>query len=84
MATLIEARPDAGRTSGLSRLAGPSFVLGGVGFFVGGVTHPSDGGEGNKVQQLLDMLVDSSWYRSHAVLLAATQRAVVHDRVAVA
>ena len=46
-------------------------VLGGVAFFVGGVTHPRDDGEGNKVQQLHDMLVDSSWYPSHAVLLAA-------------
>ncbi len=71
MNTMIEAHPDAVRTRGLSRLAGPSLVLGGVAFFVGGVTHPSDSGEGNKVQQLHDMLVDSSWYPSHAVLLAA-------------
>ena len=71
MTTMIEARPDASRTRDPSRLAGPSLVLGGVAFFVGGVTHPSDSGEGNKVQQLHDMLVDSSWYPSHAVLLAA-------------
>ena len=71
MTTMIEGRPDVGRTRGPSRLAGPSLVLGGVAFFVGGVTHPSDSGEGNKVQQLHDMLVDSSWYPSHAVLLAA-------------
>jgi len=33
--------------------------------------HPSGSGEGNKVHQLHEMLVDSSWYPSHAVLLAA-------------
>ncbi len=71
MTTTIEARPDAVRRRGLPRLAGPAFVLGGFAFFVGGVTHPSDSGDGNKVQQLHDMLVDSSWYPSHAVLLAA-------------
>ncbi|MGH2599979.1 MAG: hypothetical protein ACRDJ9_11400 [Dehalococcoidia bacterium] len=71
MATMIEARPDVLRTRGLVRLAGPSLVLGGVAFFAGGVTHPSDSGEGNKVQQLHEMLIDSSWYPSHAVLLAA-------------
>jgi len=68
---MIEARPDAVRARGLSRLAGPSLVLGGVAFFAGGVTHPRDGGQGNKVQQLHDMLVDSSWYPSHVVLFAA-------------
>ena len=71
MTTMIEGRPDALRRGDLSRLAGPMLVLGGVAFFVGGVTHPRDGGEGNKVQQLHDMLVDSGWYPSHAVLLAA-------------
>ena len=71
MTTMIEGRPDALRRGDPSRLAGPMLVLGGVAFFVGGVTHPRDGGEGNKVQQLHDMLVDSSWYPSHAVLLAA-------------
>ena len=71
MTAMIEGRPEAVRTGGLSRLAGTLLVLGGVAFFVGGVTHPSDRGNGNKVQQLHDMLVDSSWYPSHAVLLAA-------------
>ena len=71
MTTAIEARPDASRTRSLSRLAGPALVLGGVAFFVGGVTHPSDSGDGNKVQQLHEMLVDSSWYPSHTVLLGA-------------
>ena len=71
MTAMIEATPEAVRTGGLSRLAGPLLVLGGGAFFVGGVTHPRDGGNGNKVQQLHDMLVDSSWYPSHAALLAA-------------
>jgi hypothetical protein len=71
MTTMIEAHPGALRRRDLSRLAGPMLVLGGVAFFVGGVTHPRDGGKGNKVQQLHDMLVDSSWYPSHTVLLAA-------------
>ena len=71
MTAVIEARPEAVRTGGLPRLAGPLLVLGGGAFFVGGVTHPRDGGNGNKVQQLHDMLADSSWYPSHAVLLAA-------------
>ena len=71
MTTMIEGRPDALRRGDPSRLAGPMLVLGGVAFFVGGVTHPSDRGNGNKVQQLHDMLVESSWYPSHAVLLAA-------------
>ncbi len=71
MTTMMEAPSDAERSRRLPRLAGPAFVLGGAAFFVGGITHPSDSGDGNKVQQLHDMLVDSSWYPSHAVLLAA-------------
>jgi len=71
MATKIEARPDAVPARSRSRLAGPSLVLGGVAFGVGGVMHPTGSGEGNKVHQLHEMLVDSSWYPSHAVLLAA-------------
>ena len=71
MTTMIEERPDVVRPTDRSRLAGPSLVLAGVAFFVGGVTHPSDGGQGNKVQQLHQMLVDSGWYPSHAVLLVA-------------
>lgn len=71
MRTMIESRPSAGPPSRLERFAGPSFVLGGIAFFIGGLTHPSDSGHGNKVQQLHDMLVGSSWYPSHALLLAA-------------
>jgi hypothetical protein len=71
VSTLVQPRPTAVRTDGLERLLGPSLVLGGVAFFVGGLTHPRDSGHGNKVQQLHDMLVDSSWYPSHAALLVA-------------
>ncbi len=71
MTTIIEARPNESRTRGPGRLAGPSLVLGGIAFLVGGVTHPSDSGSGNKVQQLHEMLVNSSWYPSHVLLLVA-------------
>ena len=53
------------------RLAGASFVLGGVAFFVGGAMHPGDSGTGSKVAQLHEMLVDEKWYPSHALLLVA-------------
>ena len=68
---MTEARPHVPASRGVARLAGPCFVLGGIAFFVGGVTHPTDSGHGNKVQQLHDMLVDPGWYPSHAALLAA-------------
>jgi hypothetical protein len=71
MTTVVETRQDVGSTSAIVRLASPALVLGGIAFFIGGVTHPSDSGEGTKVQQLHDMLVQSSWYPSHAVLLVA-------------
>ncbi len=71
MATTIGSRPNSGPTKGRTQLAGWSLLLGGIAFFIGGATHPRDSGTGNKVQQLHDMLVDPSWYRSHAVLLVA-------------
>ncbi len=71
MSTLTDARPETLRPSRLDRLAGPCLILGGIAFFVGGVTHPSDSGVGNKVEQLHEMLIDASWYPSHAALLAA-------------
>lgn len=71
MKTMIEPRSSAFRTSRPAPLAGSFLVLGGLAFFVGGVTHPSDLGRGNKAQQLHDMLVDSAWYPSHALLLVA-------------
>ncbi len=71
MTTTLEPHPQLGGTAAASRLAGSSLVVGGVAFFVGGVTHPSDSGRGNKVEQLHEMLVDPSWYPSHAMLLLA-------------
>lgn len=71
MTATIEGHQHLSSTSARLRLAGPAFVLGGIAFFVGGVTHPTDSGKGNKVLQLHEMLVDLSWYPSHALLLVA-------------
>jgi hypothetical protein len=69
--TVINPRPTAVRASHRERAVGPSLVLGGIAFFVGGLLHPSDSGRGNKVLQLHDMLVGSSWYPAHAMLFVA-------------
>lgn len=53
------------------RLGGICLALGGVAFFAGGVTHPSDDGSGTKVEQLYQALVQPSWYPSHALLLGS-------------
>lgn len=71
MTTTIKGRQHPLGTNAQLRLAGPAFVLGGIAFFIGGMTHPTDSGEGNKVLQLHEMLVESSWYPSHALLLVA-------------
>lgn len=71
MRTTTKTRPSTERSSRPERLAGPAFVFAGITFFIGGLTHPTDSGHGNKVQQLHDMLVSSSWYPSHALLLVA-------------
>jgi hypothetical protein len=55
--------------SRLNRVSGICLVLGGITFIAGGGAHPGDSGEGNKVQQLHEMLVQPSWYPSHALLL---------------
>ncbi|HWJ08990.1 MAG TPA: hypothetical protein VNS46_06405 [Nocardioides sp.] len=47
-------------------------ALGGVAFIAGGISHPSDSGTGTKTEQLHEMLVQDSWYPSHALLLVAT------------
>ncbi len=54
-----------------ARVTGVFLVLGGVTFVAGGATHPGDSGKGSKVSQLHEMLVDSMWYPSHALLLVA-------------
>ncbi|WAZ19129.1 hypothetical protein STRCI_000160 [Streptomyces cinnabarinus] len=50
---------------------GPLLLLGGIAFFAGGAIHPAGNGEGSKVDQLHEMLVDSMWYPSHALMLVA-------------
>lgn len=67
MSTTTE-RPASLRTPHLS-VAAVSLMLGGVAFIVGGATHPKDSGEGNKVEQLHDMLISDAWYPSHVVLV---------------
>ncbi|HEX2053671.1 MAG TPA: hypothetical protein VHJ78_08115 [Actinomycetota bacterium] len=54
-----------------ARLGGTCLAVGGVAFFVGGITHPGDSGKGTKVEQLYDMFVHPMWYPSHALLLAS-------------
>ncbi len=71
MSTSTEVRSNPSRVRRPDRIAGPLLVLGGVTFFVGGATHPGDSGEGSKVSQLHEMLVDSMWYPSHTLLLVA-------------
>ncbi|MEU6258615.1 hypothetical protein [Streptomyces sp. NPDC047043] len=72
MSTSTRVRTQLSRAGRPERVAGPLLVLGGVAFFAGGAIHPGDSGEGSKVSQLHEMLIDSMWYPSHALLLAAT------------
>jgi len=78
-----------------NRVGGSCLVLGGITFIAGGATHPGDSGEGNKVQQLHEMLVQPSWYPSHALLLlsmglfaagifAISRRSDLNERMATA
>jgi hypothetical protein len=46
-------------------------ALGGLAFNAGGMTHPGDSGHGNKIDQLHEMLVQSTWYPSHLLLLTS-------------
>lgn len=71
MSTSTRVRTQLPRPERPERVAGPLLILGGVAFFAGGAIHPGDSGEGSKVSQLHDMMVDSMWYPSHALLLAA-------------
>jgi len=71
MTTSTDVRPDLRRVRRSDRAAGILLLLGGVAFFAGGATHPGDSGTGTKVSQLHEMLVDSMWYPSHTLLLAA-------------
>lgn len=67
MSTPVTTRPST--SSRLNLVSGICLVLGGITFIAGGATHPGDSGEGDKVQQLHEMLVQPSWYPSHALLL---------------
>ncbi|RPF39228.1 hypothetical protein [Streptomyces sp. TLI_185] len=71
MSTSTRARTQLSRARRPERVAGPLLVVAGVAFFAGGAIHPGDSGEGSKVSQLHDMMVDSMWYPSHALLLTA-------------
>lgn len=69
MSTSTRVRPSPSGTTRLDRVGGVCLALGGITFFVGGATHPGDSGEGNKIEQLHEMLVQPIWYPSHALLL---------------
>jgi hypothetical protein len=71
MSTSTEVRSHPSRLRRPDRIAGLFLVVGGVTFFAGGATHPSGDGEGSKVAQLREMLIDSMWYPSHALLLVS-------------
>lgn len=71
MSTSTDVRAYRSRVQRPYRVSGAFLLLGGAAFFVGGATHPGDSGQGSKVSQLHEMLVDSMWYPSHALLLAA-------------
>ena len=72
MSTSTDVRSSHSAASQRSaRLGGICLALGGVAFFAGGVTHPSDTGGGTKVDQLYQAFVQPSWYPSHALLLVS-------------
>jgi hypothetical protein len=69
MSTSAPVMTHPSNISRLSRVGGSCLVLGGATFIAGGAIHPGDSGQGNKVQQLHEMLVQPSWYPSHALLV---------------
>lgn len=70
MSRSMEARTILSPASFRSaRLGGICVALGGVAFFAGGATHPSDSGGGTKVEQLYQAFLQPTWYLSHALLL---------------
>lgn len=71
MSTSTEFRIQSCHLLRPDRVAGAFLLLGGLAFVAGGATHPSDSGEGSKVSQLHEMLINPMWYSSHALLLAA-------------
>lgn len=71
MTATIESHQHGPDTYARRSLAGPAFVLGGIAFFIGGMTHPTDSGDENRILELHEMLLDPGWYPSHALLLVA-------------
>lgn len=71
MSTSTESPTQLSRVRRPTLVAGAFLLLGGVAFVAGGATHPGDSGKGPKVSQLHEMLIDSMWYPSHTLLLAA-------------
>lgn len=59
------------RRSALTGASGTALVGAAVTFNLGGALHPSDSGTGDKIAQLHDMLVNDTWYASHALLLTS-------------
>jgi hypothetical protein len=70
MTTTFDSAPRSRR---LALDVGTAVALAGaaVTFNVGGALHPNDSGAGDKVAQLHDMLLSSTWYPSHLGLLAS-------------
>jgi hypothetical protein len=65
--TLTQGRDSAV----IDRPTGSCFILLGITFVAGGVVHPGDSGEGNKVDQMHEMLLNPAWYPSHLLLLVS-------------
>lgn len=69
MTTSTRIRTSPPGIARLNRVSGVCLTLGGIAFFAGGAMHPGDSGEGNKIEQLHEMLVQPIWYPAHALLL---------------
>jgi hypothetical protein len=70
MTTTLDSSAPA-RNLALDGVTIAALVAAAVAFNVGGALHPNDSGAGDKVAQLHDMLLDSTWYPSHVCLLAS-------------
>lgn len=71
MSTTALDSPARSRRLVLDALTSAALVGAAVAFNLGGALHPNDGGTGNKVAQLHDMLIHSTWWPSHLGLLAS-------------
>ncbi len=70
---MASTQHSPGRSRHRSLDAGTAVALAGaaLAFNLGGALHPNDGGTGNKVTQLHDMLLQGAWWPSHLGLLAS-------------